>query len=210
MLLSLDPQVLIILSFCLLFALTFHEFAHAYVAYLCGDPTAKNLGRLTLNPFAHLDLLGSFMLLTIGLGYAKPVPVNPRNYKYNNADLYIAAAGPGMNLLLTIAGALVLKVMFNMGMLETINFPVKTLLFWFMLINMNLCLFNLLPFGPLDGSYVLPHFLPFDLRRRYQFWNMQYGTYVLLALMVLSYVMPAFSPFQWITVLSKTVIVAML
>ena len=86
MLLSLPPQVLIILVFCLIFALTLHEFAHAYVAYLCGDDTAKMAGRMSLNPFVHLDLFGSLMVLIALFGYARPVPVNPNNYRFRNAD----------------------------------------------------------------------------------------------------------------------------
>ena len=105
MLLSLPPQVLIILAFCLIFALTFHEFGHAYTAHLCGDDTAKAAGRMSLNPLMHLDLFGSLMVLIVGFGYARPVPVNPNNYRVRNADFYIASAGPLMNLLLGIIAA---------------------------------------------------------------------------------------------------------
>ena len=104
MLLSLPPQVLIILAFCLIFALTFHEFGHAYTAYLCGDNTAKAAGRMSLNPLVHLDLFGSLRVLIVGFGYARPVPVNPNNYRVRNADFYIASAGPLMNLLLGLFG----------------------------------------------------------------------------------------------------------
>ena len=105
MLLSLPPQVLIILAFCLIFALTFHEFGHAYTAHLCGDDTAKAAGRMSLNPLVHLDLFGSLMVLIVGFGYARPVPVNPNNYRVRNDDFYFASAGPLMNLLLGIIGA---------------------------------------------------------------------------------------------------------
>ena len=111
MLFSLPPQVLIILIFSLIFALTFHEFGHAYVAHLCGDDTAKQTGRMSLNPFVHLDFFGSVMLLVAGFGYAKPVPVNPNNYRIRNADYYVAFAGPLMNLLLGLGGSLVLSIL---------------------------------------------------------------------------------------------------
>ena len=152
MIFQLEPQLMLLLIFSLLFALTFHEFAHAAIAYLCGDGTAKYLGRLTLNPLAHLDLFGSLMLLFAGFGYAKPVPVNPRNFRVRNADLYISAAGPLSNLILAGIGAWMLGMSFQGGWQTVWDFPLGELLVWFSLINMNLCLFNLLPIGPLDGS----------------------------------------------------------
>ena len=92
-----DPRLGILLIAALMFALTLHEFGHAYVAYLCGDSTARLQGRMSINPFVHLDVFGSLMLLFVGIGYAKPVPVDPRNFRIRNAHLYVAAAGPGMN-----------------------------------------------------------------------------------------------------------------
>ena len=204
--LNLPPQLLIVLIFCLMLALTLHEFAHAYVAYLCGDSTAKLQGRLTINPFAHLDLVGSLMLVMIGFGYAKPVPINPANFRRKNADVYVAAAGPGMNFLLAILAGVLWNGLAGFDLLETPWFPLPQLLFWFILVNLNLCLFNLIPLGPLDGSYVLPHFLPYDLKRRYQFWNLQYGTYVILGLMLFSYALPHLSPFRWISHVSQQIL----
>ena len=113
MLFSLPPQVLIILVFCLIFALTLHEFAHAYVAHLCGDDTAKIAGRMSLNPFVHLDLFGSLMVLIALFGYARPVPVNPNNYRFRNADFYIASAGPLMNLFLGVGATFLLSFLSN-------------------------------------------------------------------------------------------------
>ena len=157
MLINLPPQLLIILIFSLIFALTFHEFGHAFVAYLCGDSTAKKSGRMTLNPFVHLDIIGSLMLLFVGFGYARPVPVNPNNYRVRNADFFVAAAGPFVNFFLGIVGALSLRIVADINLSHLLNFPIIEFLYLFILINFNLCLFNLIPLGPLD---VLPHFLP--------------------------------------------------
>ena len=88
MLFSLEPQILVLLAFSLVFALSFHEFAHAYVADRFGDPTARMAGRLTVNPMVHLDVFGSLMVLVAGFGYAKPVPVNPRNFRHPRADAF--------------------------------------------------------------------------------------------------------------------------
>ena len=157
MLFSLPPQVLIILIFSLIFALTFHEFGHAYVAHLCGDDTAKQTGRMSLNPFVHLDFFGSVMLLVAGFGYAKPVPVNPNNYRIRNADFYVAFAGPLMNLLLGLGGSLVLSILAKNDFSTLAGVPMLELLYLFIFINFNLFLFNLIPLGPLDGNSVLPH-----------------------------------------------------
>ena len=204
MLLSLPPQVLIILVFCLIFALTFHEFGHAYIAYLCGDDTAKSAGRMSLNPLVHLDLFGSIMVLIAGFGYARPVPVNPNNYRVNNADFYIASAGPLMNLLLGIIGALLYGILAQNSITMLAGVPLLFLLKLFIIINFNLFLFNLIPLGPLDGNSVLPHFLPTNLRIRYQHWNFRYGSYALVGLVLISIMLPNFSAFSWITSISMS------
>ena len=204
MLLSLPPQVLIILAFCLIFALTFHEFGHAYTAHLCGDDTAKAAGRMTLNPLVHLDLFGSLMVLIVGFGYARPVPVNPNNYRVRNADFYIASAGPLMNLLLGIIAAFLYGVLAQNSITILAGVPLLFLLKLFIIINFNLFLFNLIPLGPLDGNSVFPHFLPPNLRIRYQHWNFSYGSYVLIGLVLLSILLPNFSAFSWITSISMS------
>jgi len=203
-LLSLPPQVLIILAFCLIFALTFHEFGHAYIAHLCGDDTAKSAGRMSLNPLVHLDLFGSIMVLIAGFGYARPVPVNPNNYRVNNADFYIAFAGPLMNLLLGIIGALLYGILAHNSITMLAGVPLLFLLKLFIIINFNLFLFNLIPLGPLDGNSVLPHFLPTNLRIRYQHWNFRYGSYALVGLVLISIMLPNFSAFSWITSISMS------
>lgn len=204
MLLSLPPQVLIILAFCLIFALTFHEFGHAYTAHLCGDDTAKAAGRMSLNPLMHLDLFGSLMVLIVGFGYARPVPVNPNNYRVRNADFYIASAGPLMNLLLGIIGAFLYGILAQNSITTLAGVPLLFLLKLFIIINFNLFLFNLIPLGPLDGNSVFPHFLPPNLRIRYQHWNFRYGSYALIGLVLLSILLPNFSAFSWITSISMS------
>ena len=204
MLLSLPPQVLIILAFCLIFALTFHEFGHAYTAHLCGDDTAKAAGRMSLNPLVHLDLFGSLMVLIVGFGYARPVPVNPNNYRVRNADFYIASAGPLMNLLLGIIGAFLYGILAQNSITILAGVPLLFLLKLFIIINFNLFLFNLIPLGPLDGNSVFPHFLPPNLRIRYQHWNFRYGSYALISLVLLSILLPNFSAFSWINSISMS------
>ncbi len=204
MLLSLPPQVLIILAFCLIFALTFHEFGHAYTAHLCGDDTAKAAGRMSLNPLVHLDLFGSLMVLIVGFGYARPVPVNPNNYRVRNADFYIASAGPLMNLLLGIIAAFLYGVLAQNSITILAGVPLLFLLKLFIIINFNLFLFNLIPLGPLDGNSVFPHFLPANLRIRFQHWNFRYGSYALIGLVLLSILLPGFSAFSWITSISMS------
>ena len=198
-----NPQAGILLLVSLIFALTLHEFGHAYVAYLCGDPTAKLLGRMNINPLSHLDPVGSLMLLFVGIGYAKPVPVDPRNFRYRNSDLYVSAAGPAMNLLLTLVGGILFNFLSSSGALTE---SIAQFLYLFMLINMSLCLFNLVPLGPLDGSYVLPYLLPRDIRHKYQQWNRQYGTQAIMGLLLLSFFLPSWSPFIWISRMSREVI----
>jgi len=200
--LSLPPQVLIILAFCLIFALTFHEFGHAYTAHLCGDDTAKESGRMSLNPLVHLDLFGSLMVLVVGFGYARPVPVNPNNYRVRNADFYIASAGPLMNLLLGIIGVFLHGILAQNNMTIMAGVPLLFLVKLFIIINFNLFLFNLIPLGPLDGNSVFPHFLPPKLRMLYQHWNFRYGSYALIGLVLLSILLPNFSAFSWITSIS--------
>ena len=203
MLFSLEPQILVLLAFSLVFALSFHEFAHAYVADRFGDPTARMAGRLTVNPMVHLDVFGSLMVLVAGFGYAKPVPVNPRNFRHPRADAFVAAAGPLMNLLLGfVAGGLIHLFHFT-GWLYWEGFPLVKFLTLFILINFNLCLFNLIPLGPLDGSYILSGFLNRELKWKYEEWNARFGYQALLGLVLVSVVIPGFSFFSWISQISR-------
>ena len=176
-----------LIAFALIFSLTFHEYGHGKVASLIGDDTAERAGRLTLNPLPHIDPLGLLMVLIIGIGYAKPVPTDPRKFNTRWGTLLVAGAGPGMNLLLAIITinlyALGLKAGFTLFQSEVAYFFFTYLA----LINMLLMLFNLLPIGPLDGSYILPYVLPRELALKYLRLNQRYGAYLLLALIALNF-----------------------
>ncbi len=148
MLFRLPPEVLVLLIPVLLFALVFHEFSHGWVANKLGDPTAKYAGRLTLNPMAHLDLFGSLMILFVGFGWAKPVPVDSRYLANPRTDMMkIAFAGPASNLLLAFIAGSLIRLTGNMGVLSS-------MLIMFAQINIMLAVFNMIPIPPLDGSQI--------------------------------------------------------
>ena len=151
---SVEQMILLIPP--LLFALCFHEFSHAYVAYRLGDMTAARLGRLTLNPTAHLDPIGSLMILFVGFGWAKPVPVNPRYFQDPRKGMMLVAfAGPASNLLLAALGGLAIRLFYPL-LVGTHFMP---MLLNFIMINCALCMFNMIPVHPLDGSQILSGYL---------------------------------------------------
>ena len=154
---NIEPQIIILLIPALVFSLSFHEFAHAWMAYKLGDNTAARLGRLTLNPMSHLDPVGSLALLLMGFGWAKPVPVDSRYLENPKKDMVkVAAAGPISNIILAVVAALALRLLFSTDLLTN---NIKTFLIIFMQINITLAVFNLLPVSPLDGSQILTPFL---------------------------------------------------
>ena len=155
-----------------LVAITFHEFAHGFAAYKLGDDTAKNDGRLSLNPFAHLDPIGTLMLLVAGFGWGKPVEVNPRNYNRNisveKADAIVSIAGPIMNFVLAFIFALIYCAIYkfaNVFVYTQLGQIVTSMVFYTVLVNIGLGTFNLLPLPPLDGSKVIMPFLPFNAKQ---------------------------------------------
>ncbi|MBV5318529.1 MAG: site-2 protease family protein [Desulfobulbaceae bacterium] len=155
-------QQLIIQAPPLLFALTVHELAHGYMAYRLGDPTAKNEGRLTLNPLKHLDPLGVLAFIIMKIGWAKPVPVNPRYFKNPRQDmLLVSLAGPGSNILLALASAALAHLVIALHALPFfILQPLVAMLAASVWINIMLAVFNCIPIPPLDGSKVLMSLLP--------------------------------------------------
>ncbi len=176
-----------LIAFALIFSLTFHEFGHAKVASLIGDDTADRAGRLTLNPIPHIDPLGLLMVLLIGIGYARPVPTDPRKFNTRWGTLLVAAAGPGMNFLLAVVTINIYLLGLRAGW-PLFQTDVAQVFFYFLpLINMLLCIFNLIPVGPLDGHYILPYALPRNLAIRYMQLNQQYGVYALLGLILLHF-----------------------
>ena len=166
---------LIILAPPLLFALTFHEFAHGFVAYRLGDPTARDAGRLTLNPLKHLDPLGTIAFFFIKFGWAKPVPVNPGYFQNPKKDmLWVALAGPATNLGLAVVSAILTKGIWMLATIlpyssatEAILVPLNSMLIASVWINLVLCIFNFLPIPPLDGSRILMGLLPNNLALSY-------------------------------------------
>ena len=169
-----------------MFALSFHEFAHAWMASKCGDNTAAKMGRLTLNPMAHLDVMGSLMILFVGFGWAKPVPVDSRNLRDPRKDMMkVAAAGPLSNLLLAMLAGMVWRLLGTTNFLLDTNFPV--LIFYFTQINIALAVFNLIPVSPLDGSQIFSGYL---MKTNPELaWKIQsYGPQVLFGLILFGYV----------------------
>lgn len=175
----------------ILFSLSFHEYAHAWAANKMGDQTARNFGRLTLNPAKHLDPVGTLCMLFFGFGWAKPVPVNSRNFEKPKKGMALtAAAGPLSNLLLGFIGMFIFKIVaavipdtvsttFQYNVIQyTVEF-----LYTFITMNVYLAVFNLLPVPPLDGSRLLSIVLP----DKYYFGIMKYERYISLVIIVLLY-----------------------
>ena len=151
-----------------LMAITFHEVSHGFIAYLRGDNTARSLGRLTLNPLKHLDIIGTLMIIVIGIGWAKPVPVNFNNLHNPKRDMiWVSVAGPLTNLLLAILSAVLIRIIVPLteplpdsSSLQLFLEPVLLMLSFSVYINLLLSLFNLMPLPPLDGGRVLMGLLP--------------------------------------------------
>ena len=189
MLFRLHPEVLVLLIPVLLFALVFHEFSHAWVANKLGDPTARYAGRLTLNPMAHLDPIGGLMILFVGFGWAKPVPVDIRYLSNPRVDMMkIAFAGPASNLLLAFIGGTILRSGFVHG-------TMAMMIMLFTQINIMLAVFNMIPIAPLDGSQIFSGLLirtnP-ELVRNLQI----YGPQLLMGAILIGYFTPI-SPIWW-------------
>ena len=196
--LSLDPNDIIpaaiVVAIMLLVGLPVHEFSHALAAYRLGDGTAKLFGRLTLNPIVHFDPVGGTLLAlsfigsggAFGFGWAKPTPVNPMNLEGGRrGEALVAAAGPGSNLVLAIAGAIPLRFMIANPQLIAQVPMLANVLSLFVSINLLLMIFNFIPIPPLDGSKVMFAFM--DRRTEYQIRPMleRYGFFILFALLFL-------------------------
>lgn len=160
----------------ILVALVFHEYAHGKVANMLGDPTPDIHGRLTLNPMAHLDPLGTLMILFSFFGWAKPVQVNPTFFRGDRSRgmMLVALAGPGMNLLLAIIAQFLMEMALSWQIYELV-----TILRYTVIINVYLAIFNMLPIPPLDGSKVLHALLPPN-RREWYYQLESYGPLVLI------------------------------
>lgn len=178
------------IAIVLLVALTFHEFAHAWVAYRLGDNTAQREGRVTLNPIVHLDLMGTLCFLMTGMfGWAKPVPVNPTNFAHpRRDDFLVTAAGPASNLVIAVISGLLLRLLYAQGIFTGTLSPTLTLLHVVLIImvqaNLYLAFFNLIPLFPLDGSHMVNSMLPLNQAYEFKKFNDQYGPWLLLGLIL--------------------------
>ena len=207
-------RVMIIIP--LILSLTVHEWAHAWSAYLLGDDTASRQGRLTLDPLAHIDPIGTLLLPIMGVpfGWAKPVPVNParftRRVSMAKGLLLTAAAGPASNVLLASLCTALLAVLFRTAPDWLVGNPaVFIFLRYGLLLNISLAVFNMLPVPPLDGSRVAEGLLP---RRWRGVWERyaRYSALVLLAVIVLPMFVPGMSPVGWIVSLADRALQAVL
>lgn len=173
-----------------LLALTVHEYAHGWAADRLGDPTARYAGRLTFNPLAHLDPLGTFMLLLIHIGWAKPVPVNPHNLSDPRRDMiWVSVAGPGANMFTALAFGIFLRPF----QLEGVDFSgltglIKLVFVYCVVINLILAAFNLIPIPPLDGSKILMGILPPHPANIYRHLE-RHGPFLIIAIILIDYIL---------------------
>lgn len=186
-----NPLVFVLVAIPLLYSIIIHEVAHGWVANKMGDPTAKWLGRLSLNPIKHLDPIGTLMLLVFGFGWAKPVPVNFNNLHDTRRGLiFVSSAGIVANIILAF---------FSFFLLRLLSPPevISTILYYMAHINIMLAAFNLIPIPPLDGSKIL---MGFSSRRfQYSLARLEpYGMFIIIGLLCLGVLNPLIAFFQWI------------
>lgn len=174
-----DPSSFVILCTCLVFSLCFHEFAHAVCAFTLGDDTAYRQNRVNINPLNHLDPLGTIMILFVGFGWAKPVPVNPNNLKNQSDMMKIAFAGPAANLIIAFLTLLFIQLFPFLLSYKNIVYPLYQ-------INILLAVFNLLPITPLDGSQIFnPIIMKYNRHLAYQL--IKNGPTILFGIIILSH-----------------------
>lgn len=183
-----ENKLVVFYIFIFAMSIVFHEVAHGFVAYLNGDKTAKNMGRLTLNPLKHMDIVGILLPLTLvflgipAIGWAKPVPVNYRNLKNGKISIFfVAIAGIVTNLILAIVAALVYKILFTSSYFDRYLFEIGEIASYAFSLNVLLVSFNILPIPPLDGSKILTLFLNKKYEYKYLILE-KYGFLIILIL----------------------------
>jgi Zn-dependent protease len=187
-----DPLEFILIAIPLLYSIIFHELAHGWVAYRMGDPTAKSLGRLSLNPIKHLDPMGTIMLFVFGFGWAKPVPVNFNQLRDRRMGMIlVSAAGIITNMLLAFSAVFLNRLL----SLSPLSMPAE-LLYYLAQINIILAAFNLIPLPPLDGSKILMGFASPSVQN-FLFRLERYGFVIIIALLYLNVLDPVIHFFQW-------------
>jgi Zn-dependent protease len=208
---------LIIYMVVLIFAISAHEAGHAWMSYKFGDDTARLLGRITLNPMAHVDPIGTLLIPIAAfifghmggfaaaiplIGWGKPTPVNPLRWRNKNlANVMVSAAGVMVNMVIAICAFILLKTLMNVGFLgreggsiaASYKAPIFLFLIYSLIMNVSLAIFNLLPFPPLDGSRILQTFLPRSLEPAFALLE-QYGFMILMLLMYMGFLRVIFSP----------------
>lgn len=176
--------VLLISAVISLFCITIHELSHGYVAYRLGDPTAKNAGRLTLNPIKHLDLLGFLMMITVHIGWAKPVPVDMRYFKHPKTGMAITAlAGPASNLLTALVAVTCASAVYHLAGSSTASAYIILILCYIAVLSVGLGVFNLIPIPPLDGAKILFSFFP----DRIYYAVLKYERYIMILMLILAW-----------------------
>ena len=184
-LLGIDTLIIYLLrAVVMLITIPFHEAAHALVSWLLGDPTAKNAGRLSLNPVRHFDLMGAVCMVIAGVGWAKPVQIRANRFRNPKVGMAVsAAAGPVSNLLLAFVSMMIYKLLALASLMGTFSVPQLLLDFFYYMISMyiTLAVFNLIPVPPFDGSRIALLFLP----QKYYFRVMQYEQYIMIGVLLL-------------------------
>lgn len=195
-----DPQTFFTIIAIILLSLAIHEFAHAKLADVAGDPTPRVYGRVTLNPLAHLDPAGTIMIVLsamsgFGIGWGKPVPMNPSRMRNPRWDHFVAViGGPVSNLIQAAVYAIILRLLLMSGNISTGDIanalqrdnPNLLVLFatYGVIINLSLCFFNLIPLGPLDGHWLVGTFLSEQARMKWYLWNRTVGGFLLVVLVI--------------------------
>lgn len=190
--------IIMVLSrmFVVLCCMPVHEMAHAYAAYKCGDDTAKLKGRLTINPFAHLDLIGTLMILFFGIGYANPVPVNPARLRHPRKNMaLISFAGPLANIVMSFIFIFLTYFLMFIAPANNVINMVASFFSYAAQVNVTLAVFNLIPIPPLDGSKILTAVLPDKI----YFKLMRYERYVMIGLFVLLFLGVLNGPITWLS-----------